>query len=131
MRFAGAAGLFLAGITFLSGCGGNQEAEVSGTVHLDGKPLKEGFITFEEKDKSKKEAQVKIEDGKYSLKMLPGSKVVRINASRPTSKPDPVMGSAAKEEMIAMEFNKESNLTVEIKPGKNEGIDFLQLKSRP
>lgn len=60
-----------------------------------------------------------ITDGKYSLKMLPGAKKVRILASRPASKIDPVMGAAAKEAMIAVEFNEKTTLKAEIKAGAN------------
>lgn len=121
--------MLVAGLGVLGGCGGPTEAEVSGTVYMDGKPLKEGDIIFEEMDKSKTPAAGKIADGKFTLKVTPGSKIVRVNASRPTKKPDPVMGSAAKEEMIAKEYNELSILKAEIK-GKTEDLRF-EVKSIP
>lgn len=114
------------GLVFLStlvGCG-NGEAQVSGVVRLNGEPLAEGDIIFEEADKSKTPAAGKIVAGKYALNVLPGNKVVRINASRPTAKPDPVMGSAARESAIAKEFNERSTLKVEIKSGANRDVNF-------
>lgn len=123
--------VLLAGLFLVSGCGGQvAEAEVSGTVLIDNLPLKEGFILFEEADKSKTPVEGKIVDGKYTLKVPPGSKIVRINASRPARKIDPVMGAAARESMIPKEFNSESTLKREIKAGQNEGMDF-QVKSIP
>ena len=108
---------------FVAGCG-VSEAEVSGMVTMDKQPLKEGDIIFEESDKSKTPAAGKIVEGRYMLKVLPGSKIVRITASRPTKKPDPVMGSAAREPMIAKEFNEQSTLRAEIRPGKQDAVDF-------
>jgi hypothetical protein len=112
-----------------AGCGGS-ESEVSGTVTVDGQPLKEGDIIFEAADGSVTPAAGKIVDGKYSLKILPGPKKVRINASRPTRKPDPVMGAAARESMIAAEFNEQTRLTADIKAGRQTGVDF-EVKSIP
>jgi hypothetical protein len=115
-----------AGVAFLFtlvGCG-SGEAEVSGLVRVNGEPLAEGDIIFEESDKSKTPAAAKIVAGKYELKVLPGKKVVRISASRPTAKPDPVMGAAAREAAIAKEFNTNSSLKVEIKSGNNKDVNF-------
>ena len=99
-------------------------ADVSGTVMMDGVPLAEGEIIFVASDNSKTPAAGTIKDGKYAVQVLPGTKKVKIASSRPTSKPDPVMGSAAREHRIGPEFNEKSTLTADIKPGKNEGIDF-------
>ena len=121
MVVLGAGGLLAFGS---AGCGGISDARVSGTVLMDGKPLKEGDILFEEVDKSKTPAGGKIVDGKYILQVQPGYKVVRITASRPTKKPDPVMGAAARESMIAKEFNENTTLKAEIQTGQNEGVNF-------
>lgn len=113
----------------LTGCG-PAEAEVSGAVLMDGQPLKEGDIIFQEADNSITPASGKIVDGKYTLRVLPGSKVVRINASRPPLIPDKVMGDAAREPMIAEEFNTKSTLKADVKAGKHQGVDF-KVKSIP
>lgn len=107
------------------GCGGEQPADVSGTVVLtDGTPLPEGEIIFEAADKGKTPEAGSIKDGKYSLKVLPGAKKVQIKASRPVAKPDPAMGMAAKEAMLGPEFNEKTTLTADIKPGSNPDVNF-------
>ena len=121
--------VLLAATLGVTGCGGS-EAEVSGSVTVDGQPLKDGDIIFEAADGSVTPAAGKIVDGKYSLKVLPGPKKVRINASRPTKKPDPVMGAAARESMIAPEFNEQSRLAADVKGGRQAGVNF-EVKSIP
>lgn len=59
-------------------------SEVSGTVTMDGVPLAEGEIIFEASDNSKTPSAGMIKDGKYTAQVLPGSKKVKISASRPT-----------------------------------------------
>jgi len=115
----------------LVGCGGEKPAEVSGTVLLDdGAPLPEGEIIFLAADNSKSPEAGPIKDGKYSLTLPPGAKKVRIQASRPASKSDPAMGAPPKEAMLGPEYNEKSTLTADIKPGKNEGVDF-KVKALP
>lgn len=114
----------------LVGCGGEKPAEVSGTVFMDGQPLKEGEIIFEATDNSKTPAGGMIANGKYTILVLPGPKRVKVLASRPTSIPDPVMGSAAREAIIGPEFNERTTLTTDVKPGKQAGVDFT-VKSLP
>lgn len=128
MRIAFAAVPFA--LVLLAGCGGPTQSEVSGTVLMDGAPLPEGEIIFAAPDNKTTPEAGTIKDGKYSLKVLPGSKKVQIKASRQVGKPDPVMGMAAKEAMIGPEFNDQTTLSAEIKAGKNEGVDF-QVKALP
>lgn len=118
------------GVVALAGCGGSREAEVSGTVNIDGKPLSEGEIIFEAADGSATPAAGPIREGKYSLRSLPGAKVVKITASRPTKGNDPVMGAAAREPRIGPEFNAKSKLTADLKPGSNDGVNF-EVKGLP
>jgi hypothetical protein len=124
-----AAAILLAMLACATGCG-VPEAEVSGIVTIDGERLNEGDIIFEETDNSITPAAGKIVAGTYTTKALPGSKIVRINASRPSALVDPHMGVATRESMIAEEYNVQSTLRAEIKPGKNEGVDF-KVKSIP
>jgi hypothetical protein len=122
--------LLIAGLKWQSGCGGPPMAEVAGAVQIDGQPLKEGDIIFEASDGKSAPQGAPIVDGKYTIRVAPGLKKVKINASRPTKTPDPVMGAAARESMIPEEFNIQSKLTAEIREGKQEGIDF-EVKALP
>ena len=99
-------------------------AEVSGTVLLGSEPLAEGNIIFEALDKSTAPGAGIIKDGKYTIQVLPGSKKVKIQASKPGTKIDPVMKSAMPESILGPEFNDKTTLKAEIKPGKNEKIEF-------
>ena len=99
-------------------------AEVSGTVLLGSEPLAEGEIIFEAVDKSTAPGAGIIKDGKYTIQVLPGSKKVKIQASKAGTKIDPVMKSAMPESILGPEFNDKTTLKAEIKPGKNEKIDF-------
>jgi hypothetical protein len=110
-------------LTPLTGCGDGL-AEVSGTVRIDGRSLTEGEIIFEEVDRTKPPEAAKIKDGTYIIRVVPGEKRILINASRPTSIPDPVMGAVARESMIPEEFNIKTKLTYQVDPGRHGGVDF-------
>ena len=99
-------------------------AEVSGTVLLGSEPLAEGNIIFESLDNSKAPGAGAIKDGRYTIQVLPGAKKVKIQASKPGTKIDPVMKSAMPESILGPEFNDKTTLKAGIKPGKNEKIDF-------
>jgi hypothetical protein len=99
-------------------------AEVSGTVLLGSEPLAQGEIIFEALDNSKAPGAGPIKDGRYTIQVLPGSKKVKIQASKPGTKIDPVMKSAMPESILGPEFNDKTILKAEIKPGKNDKIDF-------
>jgi len=99
-------------------------AEVSGTVLLGSEPLAQGEIIFEALDNSKAPGAGPIKDGRYTIQVLPGSKKVKIQASKPGTKIDPVMKSAMPESILGPEFNERTTLKAEIKPGKNDNVDF-------
>jgi hypothetical protein len=120
----------LGAVGLLIGCGGPQDAEVHGTVTFDRKLLPEGDIIFEDADGKTTPVGGKIVNGQYSVTVAPGPKKVRINASKPPSKPDPVMGMAPVEPMIPKEYNSETTLTADLKAGKQDGVNF-DLKSKP
>ena len=65
-----------------------------------------------------------IKEGKYTIQVLPGSKKVKIQASKPAAKIDPVMKIAMKESILGPEFNERTTLKAEIKPGRNDKVDF-------
>ena len=79
-------------LALLVGCGGEQPADVSGTVLVDGVPLPDGEIIFVAADDLKTPEASLVTNGKYALKVLPGAKKVQAKASRPPAKPDPILG---------------------------------------
>jgi len=108
----------------LVGCGGDSHGDVSGNVKIDGKPLPAGDIIFESTDGSAPVAHGKIKDGQYSLKSAPGAKKVKITATRPGKNVDPAMGAAPQEAMIGPEYNSNTKLTADVKPGTNPNVNF-------
>ena len=117
-------------LAFVAGCGGEQPADVSGTVLVDGVPLADGEIIFVAADDRKTPEAALVKDGKYALKVLPGAKKVHVKASRPPVKPDPVLGAVAREPALGPEYNEQTKLTIDIKPGNNPNVDF-QVKALP
>lgn len=124
MRIVSQLACILTAIVLLGGCGGSS-GEVAGMVTMDEQPLAEGEIIFEAEDGNATPEATLIKDGHYRLKVPNGKKIVRISASRPTAIPDPVMGAAARDPAVAKEFNIESTLRYEVKPGKHEGVNFV------
>ncbi len=124
--------LAMAGLSILAGCGGSGdgEADVSGNVTIDGKPLATGDIIFESPDGSQTPARGQIKDGLYIVKTLPGPKKVKITASRPSKKIDPTMGAAPQEALVGPNYNSNTQLTAELKAGKNAGVNF-EVKALP
>lgn len=112
------------GVPLFAGCGGEQLGDVAGTVKIDGKLLPEGEIIFEAADGSKTPAGAPIKDGAYALRVAPGPKKVKVLASRPPKKRDPVLGDAAREPMLGPEYNDRTTLAFDVKSGKNADVNF-------
>ncbi len=128
IRFA--ALLTFAAVGLLAGCGGEKPAEVSGTVTFDGKTITDGDIIFEATDGSSTPAAGKIVNGQYTVTVPAGPKKVRVLASKTPTKPDPALGMIPVESLIPTRYNTETTLTADLKPGKNDGVNF-DLKSKP
>lgn len=99
---------------------------VTGTVRVDGEPAKTGGITYIPIDGASGTSGAMILDGQYTARNVPiGSHKVQINLSRivgyqklyntPDSPTHPVL-----EEMLPEKYNVETELTLDVKPGKNE-----------
>lgn len=116
----------------LAGCGGNPHDlppnTVSGTVMLDGTPIKQGTIVFESPQDIAEgiSGSAEIVDGKYHTTTTTGKKTVRISASVPEGSPD-ATGVQPMRETVPAKFNTNSKLSEEVKAGENT-IDF-DLKS--
>jgi hypothetical protein len=124
-RAAGAVGLVTV-LALAAGCGGTSTSgEVTGTVKVDGKvPPPGSSITFFPMDGKSSTAGGLIEDGKYSVRVPVGMAKIEIRAPRPVSRPkDAKAGPGPQgdlvEESLAAKYNDESELRLDVRPGKN------------
>jgi hypothetical protein len=109
-------------VAFLAGCGGSNHIE--GTVTLDGQPVDGGTISFI--NTSGGSAGGQILDGKYSIesKLASGTYKVQIEWLKKTGKTIPNKSDAGTtsdetKQVIPVEYNRQSNLTAEVKSGSN------------
>ncbi|MCE9563297.1 MAG: carboxypeptidase-like regulatory domain-containing protein [Planctomycetes bacterium] len=119
----------------ITGCGGgDSEGDVSGTVTFDGQPIPRGSIVFVKTDGSVRGGGV-IKDGGFQTKLQPGTYKVEVSASKSAGKrtqkgfdgKDEVIELT--EEMVPEWYNKKTELTEEIKPGRNTlKLDLTQKK---
>lgn len=126
----------------LVGCGERPPTRsiVNGTVSYQGKPVEFGDIVFKPRsaDAGKWFAQGKISGGKYTLDAehgpLAGENLVQIYGYKMTGRKRlDIAGKSLSEKpqminelvpYIPEKFNEASELTVEIKPGNNDKLDF-------
>ena len=105
----------------LIGCNGGASS-VSGTVSLDGQPVKSGSIAFISTESDRREGAV-IQDGKFQAELPPGKyrlelsgqKVVGQHKQKDFEGKDEVLDITG--ELFPEKFNVKSQLTQEIKPG--------------
>ena len=111
----------------LAGCDSGPPVKemttVSGTVQLDGQPMKEGEVTFSEPAKGAVDT-VKVVDGKFEGQIQPGEKRVEIRAYRPGTPNTAMYGPDAKaepENYIPAQYNTNSTVKETIGPeGKTD-----------
>jgi hypothetical protein len=121
-------GLIPALIIVATGCNkGEPRGDIVGEVQFDGKPVETGMISFESTQSAGPPRNVPIENGKYRIDgkgaLTPGAYHVRITAAN-RSKMDSKKADNpnAQEEFIPLlpaPWNTQSQLTVDVKPGKN------------
>lgn len=126
----GTVGLLLVLGLVASGCNGDPTVDVNGVVTFEGKPLQEGEVIFATEDGSLTPAAGKIQEGRYTLRTLPGPKKVMINASKRSNVRDPLTGDFQEYSFIPPSYNLRSKLTADVRPGRANTFDF-ELKSRP
>jgi hypothetical protein len=119
-----------------AGCGGGDgipREPVSGKVTLDGTPLETGLITFTPDDPSKPAVGTAIKNGRYSIGRAegpaPGPHRVGISSTKPTGKKLKSVdfpGTFVDEmrESVPAQYNVDSRLTAEVKPGGGNQFDF-------
>ena len=117
----------MAGILLLlAGCAGDDTAgTVSGTVTLDGQPLKEGVIRFVPADGKTPTADAPITDGNFKATVPLGEKIVQITAPKVVGKikmyesPDsPVVDKVI--ELLPPRFNVQSELRMTVVKGSQK-----------
>jgi hypothetical protein len=120
-------------VSLLVGCSGDAAANrgaLSGAVTIDGKPLEQGSILFTPTDGTKGSSSGgEIKNGRYRISKADGPAIgwnrVEIRATRKTGKmiqkPFAPAGQMVEEqvELIPPQFNSQSELKVEVKPGDN------------
>src|SRR5687768_3084487 len=118
LRAAGAALL----VALAVGCGGPSDGVVSGTVTVDGEPLKDGLIRFEPTDPNARPVDATIADGKYTATLAPGEAKVSIWANKVVGKtkmydtPDsPTVDKVV--ELIDPQFNDATTLRLTVTAG--------------
>jgi hypothetical protein len=132
----------LAGAACLTGCSSGDIGTVTGTVKMDGQPLKGARVTFYpivEGDDAFSNAGTSIgrtdENGVYELifgRGVKGAKVgkhtVHIETGEDFAGGYGGEGGSGRQEEVPKKYNSESELVVEVSGGSNT-IDFLDLTS--
>jgi hypothetical protein len=107
------------------GCNSDNMADVTGTVTVDGKPVEKGSIGFIPADGKSQTAGASIQNGKYSARVPIGNSKIEIRVPKVVGKkklydtPDSPVQDLL-EEVLPEKYNKETELTFEVKPGSNE-----------
>jgi hypothetical protein len=116
----------------LSGCGTRSGEEISGTVTLDGEPLSHGYVRLLPLGVARGETIIaEVQDGRFHVGReqgpLPGQHRVEISAPGAITQRIPALPPAPAGTMIEVtreglppDFNTNSTLTCDIKPGVNE-----------
>jgi hypothetical protein len=125
-------------LALLLGCGAEDNLPreaVSGAVSIEGKPLKTGLITFLPSEDVPTQGGAAVVEGKYSIArnqgLVPGK--YRVVISSPEDKPEqmidktnnaPGLPPVPAKEVIPAQYNNDSLLTAEIKPGAKNVFEF-------
>ena len=122
---AGCGLAFLVSVLAVPGCQRDTTAELSGTIMVDGKPLEKGSIGFAPADGNGQTAGGEVMAGKYSVKVPIGLMKVEIRYPKVVGKKKDYDAPGGKfydlfDESLPAKYNDETQLTLEIKSGKNQ-----------
>ena len=116
----------LAALLFVAGCGGPQQAEVSGHITLDGVPLPGGQVRFVPKPETPgPEFSAQIVNGDYRVAkgVLPGEYVVQIRFWKETGRVTKDLHGNMTAEMVngipARYRDSTNELIADLQPGAN------------
>lgn len=125
-------GLIVAISTFV-GCSGvelPELADVSGTVQMDGKPLADAGIVFVPVDGRPSSATTD-SNGKFTMVysdqadgVIPGTCRVMISTGKAGKENEDGTSVPAIPETVPLEYNLDTSLTFEVKPGTSNTADF-------
>jgi len=133
-----AAAVVALGLIGFAGCGGGSDnlprEAVSGSVAVNGKPIKTGIITFLPSGDTPTQGGSAITEGKYAIPreqgLVPGTYKVVVSSGEGTEekKTDtnamPGMPPVPAKEAIPSDYNAKSLLTAEVKAGGKNVFEF-------
>lgn len=112
--------------TLVIGCAKKSDrSTVTGTVTLDGSPIKSGVIRFVPADGQTATADSAITDGKFSASVPPGEKKVSISAPKVTGQrrvyetPNSPMIDVV-QELLPAKYNAKTELTLSVNAASQE-----------
>jgi len=129
--------LITGSVAAVVGCGSSNQVSVQGRVTFDGQPVGPGSIVFlPDAGAESPKVAAAIEDGKYQIGpergATPGSYRVEISWSKKTGRQipsaDPGMMMDEMQEAIPPQYNTQTTLRQELKPGPN--VHDFDLKSK-
>lgn len=112
----------------LAGCSPDPFVDVSGTVTLDGQPLKDGDIQFAAPDNSATPSAGRVENGAFKCRATEGAKVVRVYAAE--NAPPDSWGYVKQTMLVPPRYNEKSELKAEVTRGGRNVFEFA-LTSKP
>jgi hypothetical protein len=109
---------FVAAILMVAGCNdaGPKTYLVTGTVTLDGQPLKEADILFLPLDTSLGPDAGRIRDGHFAFRAKAGRKLVQIRTSRPVRINTAMGETTVWKNNLPARYNSQSILQAEVTP---------------
>jgi hypothetical protein len=137
-RFAAAAGLVAVAVALaVAGCGDTKTGEVTGTVTVNGQtPPIGSSITFTPADGRAPGAGATIESGKYVATKVPiGTAKVQVRVPKFAAEKAPRAGPGGEGErvvgdLLVTDDSGKTEMTYEVKPGKNEKNWDLKTKDK-
>jgi hypothetical protein len=125
--------LLLSALPLLNACG-TSTGTVTGSITIDGEPLSSGVISFVPAEGSGTPTTSNVAGGKYELTTSTGKKFVQISAPIVVGKrkeyeaPDAPLVEIT-DERLPPKYNSQTELTFEVKPGRNSN-DFALTTDR-
>lgn len=118
-----------------SGCG-NSEVKlgtVTGVVTMEGAPLPEAIVRFLPSAEGRTSQGVTDAEGRYTLQYTAREAGARVGPAKVMIMTGDPGDASFRDETVAFEFNHETKLTVDVRPGKNVfdfEVDRRQMPAR-